>query len=123
MQMVIGGVVLYDQAPYKWNDWSAWTSLWTDLSYIAITAISVAVCVTVFGGYAMVLAMNYWRRKERERQEADERRLEQVGQEAVGEFIKRLQDMPEEERLAEMDRWLNEFRNSPNKEPASPASS
>ena len=79
--MFAGGIVLYREADRAWNDWDLWVHLWTDLSYIAITAAAVSVCVTELGGYIVVLAKDFERWLRRKREEQQERHDEKVRKE------------------------------------------
>ena len=87
-QVVGGGILLYRGADRAWNDWDLWVHLWTNLSYIAITAAAVSICVTELGGYIVILAKDFerWLKRKREEQqrkrdEEQERRDERVRQE------------------------------------------
>ena len=80
-QMVGGGILLYRGADRAWNDWDLWLHLWTNLSYIAITAAAVSICVTELGGYIVILAKDFERWLKKKRQEQQERHDERVRQE------------------------------------------
>ena len=80
-QMVGGGILLYRGADRAWNDWDLWVHLWTNLSYIAITAAAVSICVTELGGYTVILAKDFERWLKKKRQEQQERHDERVRQE------------------------------------------
>ena len=79
--MLCGGLVLYRSTDRAWNDWDLWVHLWTNLSYIAITAAAVSICVTELGGYIVVLAKDFERWLKGKRREQQERRDERVRQE------------------------------------------
>ena len=80
-QMLGGGIVLYRGSGRAWNDWDLWVHLWTNLSYIAITAAAVSICVTELGGYIVILAKDFERWLKKKRQEQQERHDERVRQE------------------------------------------
>ncbi len=84
-QMLGGGIVLYREADRAWNDWDLWVHLWTNLSYIAITAAAVSICVTELGGYIVVLAKDFERWLKRKREEQQERHDERVRQKVYEE--------------------------------------
>ena len=97
-QVAVGGFFLYIQADHHhgWTDRELWLYLWTQLSYIAITATAVSVCITEMGGYAMVLASQKWAELKTKWAERDER-MRQEGQ---------------AERDAEWTSWLERWRNA-----------
>ncbi len=99
-QMVVGGVFLYLHADdhHGWGDLKLWLYLWTHLSYIAITATAVSICITEMGGSIVVLANDLRLWLERRRQQRDER-IRQEGHEE-GQI----------ERDAEWTGWLERMR-------------
>ena len=73
LQIAVGMRILYAKEPHTWNDWGEWVSLWHELSYIAITATVISVCVTELGGYIVVLATELKRYFDRKWAERDEK--------------------------------------------------
>jgi len=90
--MVGGGILLYRGADRAWNDWDLWVHLWTNLSYIAITAAAVSICVTELGGYIVILAKDFERWLKKKRQEQQERHDERVRQEVYNEVYQLVSD-------------------------------
>lgn len=85
-QILVGGIILYSEAGLAWTEWDLWVSLWTSLSYIAITAAAVSICVVELGGYALILAKDLKRHLDRKWEERDEKIRQEITQEITREI-------------------------------------
>ena len=101
-QMLGGGIVLYREAGRAWNDWDLWVHLWTNLSYIAITAAAVSICVTELGGYIVVLAKDFerWLKRKREEQQRKREKQQERHDERTRQEVYKLVSKWNDRRLA-----------------------
>ena len=77
-QILAGAIILYSEAGRAWTDWELWISLWTNLSYIAITAATVSICAVELGGYVLILAKDLKRHLDRKWAERDNKIRQEV---------------------------------------------